>query len=166
MQSFRKVLMTTAYIGLCTCISMTVALPAVEASTTNSSAIIAAQSSQISTDTQMPEWLQVLNLDEVQTRQIIEIDALLEQRLHVILTERQYSQWRSSQSTISDATGNETWTFEDINIDLSPYQQAAVDAVFRESFQRVLAILSVEQNRQLLQYLSEGTMTPEPGLGI
>lgn len=116
--------------------------------------------------TQLPAWLQALDLTDDQVRRVFEIDALLEQQLQTILTTAQYSQWQSSQIALSDTVGNGTWTFEDINIELSPYQQTAVNAAFRASLETVLAMLSIEQKRLLLQYLSEEGIIPEAGLTI
>ncbi|MEL7329633.1 MAG: hypothetical protein AAGJ69_07300 [Cyanobacteria bacterium J06559_1] len=130
------------------------------------SSIISLKESKVSTDPHLPEWLEVLNLNETQVRQVFEIDALLEQRLQIILTRGQYSRWRAAQINFPEATEHETWTFEDINIDLSPYQQTAVEAAFQDSLQRVLAMLTVEQNQRLLQYLSEEGAVTENSIGI
>jgi len=188
MQFFRTKLTVTKFIGICIVTGLVTVPHRIEASmvaplsidfikmletSASSSDSIRVSSGKVSTEMLedsagaiLPEWLQILDLNEAQIRHMLEIDALLEQRLQSILTSDQYSQWRSSQINLSDATENETWTFADINIDLSSYQQVAVDAAFRDSFQSVIAILSVEQNQRLLQYLSEENTLPESGLDI
>ena len=50
---------------------------------------------------------------------------------------------------------------EDLDIELSPYQQAAVDASFQAAMQSLIGILSVEQKQQLREYLLNETSTTE-----
>ena len=106
---------------------------------------------------QLPDWLLRLNLSDTQMRQVFEIDALLEQQIQFVLTERQYSQWRSSQAILS----NQSWNFEDLNIALSPYQQVAIDESFRLATQRLIDMLSIAQKQQLMQYLSDENIIPD-----
>lgn len=105
----------------------------------------------------LPDWLLRLELNAAQVHRVFEIDALLEQQLELILTSRQYSQWQSSQAILS----TQSWNFQDLNIDLSPYQQAAVDTSFHSAMQSLLTMLSLEQKQQLMQYLSDETNLPE-----
>lgn len=105
----------------------------------------------------LPDWLLRLDLNAAQVHRVFEIDALLEQQLELILTSRQYSQWQASQAMLS----NQSWNFEELNIDLSAYQQAAVDTSFHAAMQSLLAMLSLEQKQQLMQYLSDENIIPE-----
>jgi len=167
MNPFRKVSVRTRLIGLAAGVGMVVVSSMVEASSiTPASTVFMEDLKASEAEIWLPGWLQMLNLDELQVRQVIEIDAVLEQRLQSILTSDQYSQWRSSQINLSDATEHETWTFADIDIDLSSYQQVAVDATFKDAMESVIAILSVEQTQQLLQYLTEENSMTDFGVGI
>ncbi|MGD1900558.1 MAG: hypothetical protein ACFB16_26925 [Phormidesmis sp.] len=144
--------------------SLLIMLPTMDAT---AASLTNTASSEIVTDetnaaSQLPNWLLRLDLNATQVHQVFEIDALLERQLELILTGRQYSQWQSSQAMLS----SESWTFEDLNIDLSSYQQVAVDASFQSAMQNLLNILSLEQKQQLMQYLSDENIIPESSLEI
>ena len=109
----------------------------------------------------LPQWLRVLELTPTQTQQVIEIDAVLHQQMTVILTTGQYETLKlfmrndeAEQASIYEA-----------NLDLSPYQQAALDAVFENAIMNIVNILSQEQQQQFF-YNLENQTSIEPSLGI
>ena len=112
----------------------------------------------------LPGWLQAFNLSDEQIRHVVEIDRELEQRLKVVLTRYQYSQWRGSHINIADETQYKTWTFEDLNIELSPYQKMAIKSFFEAAMEKLLHVLSPEQKRHLIRRLSENEMNTGPRL--
>lgn len=152
MQRFQSVSRLTGWIVLFAIITIAIAPSLVQSNTVDAFSITLVE---VSETARLPTWLQRLNLSEAQIRQVFEIDAVLEQRLESILTSQQYSQWQSSQINLSDDAQGEPWTFEDLSIELSPYQQAAVDASFQSALQNLVDILSVEQRQQLREYLLE-----------
>ena len=112
----------------------------------------------------LPGWLQAFNLSDEQIRHVVEIDGELEQRLEVVLTRHQYSQWKSSHMNMSDEAQCKTWTFEDLNIELSPYQKMAIKSFFEAAMENLLHVLSPEQKRYLIRRLLENEMDTRPRL--
>ena len=110
----------------------------------------------------LPGWLQAFNLSEKKIRQVIEIDRELEQRLEVVLTRYQYSQWQSSHINISDEAQCKTWTFEDLNIELSPYQKMAIKTFFEAAMENLLYILSPKQKQHLIRCLLKNKTDTAP----
>lgn len=109
----------------------------------------------------LPQWLRVLELTPTQTQQVIEIDAVLHQQMTAILTTGQYETLKLFMR--NDET--EQASIYEADLDLSPYQRAALDAVFEEAMMNIVNILSQEQ-RQLFFYNLENQMPIEPSLGI
>ena len=110
----------------------------------------------------LPSWLQAFNLSDEQIRQVVEIDRELEQRLEVVLTRYQYSQWKSSHISMADEAQCKTWTFENLNIKLSPYQTMAIKSFFEAAMENLLHVLSPEQKRHLIRRLLENEMDAGP----
>lgn len=113
----------------------------------------------------LPSWLQACKLSDEQIRHVVEIDRELEQRLEVVLTRYQYSQWKSSHINMSNEAQCKTWTFEDLNIELSPYQKTAIKSFFEAAMENLLNVLLPKQKRHLIRRLLENEMDAGPRFG-
>ena len=109
----------------------------------------------------LPQWLRVLELTPAQTQQVIEIDAVLHRQMTAILTTGQYETLKLfMRNDEAESAG-----IHEANLDLSPYQRAALDAVFEDAIMNIVNILSQEQQQQFFYNLEYQTSN-EPNLGI
>ena len=105
----------------------------------------------------LPQWLKALNLTTIQVHQVLMIDAALNQQMLAILTTDQYERLQIFMS--NDETDQAD--INDADLDLSLYQQAALDAVFEEAITNLVNILSQEQ-QQLFFYNLENRVPVRP----
>lgn len=124
--------------------------------------VMASNTATSSTEaTVLPEWLRMLNLTPLQIRQVLGIDTVLHQQMVAILTTEQYAKLELFMDN------NETKYLDiyDADLDLSIYQQAALNNAFEEAIISLVNVLSLEQ-QQLFFYNLESHDPAEPDLDI
>ena len=108
----------------------------------------------------LPEWLGALDLTPLQIRQIVAIDTVLDQQMAAILTTGQYAQLQ----TLMDGSRRQL-SIQDAALELSLYQQAALDMAFQEAMTSIVNILSQEQ-QQIFFHIFDNPASEESVLDI
>ena len=154
--SFRLLARRLAPMGIfcCLVIVLPVALRRVPVSASSTTPINAES-------TTLPEWLTTLDLTPLQIRQVLGIDTVLHQQIVAILTTEQYNKLQ----TFMDANENQSLNIHDVDLDLSLYQQAALNTAFEAAITSLVNILSLEQKRLFFDNL-ENHGPGSPGLEI
>ena len=124
--------------------------------------VIASNTTTLSDEsTTLPEWLTTLELTPLQIRQVLGIDTVLHQQIRAILTTQQYNKLQ----TFMDENESQQLNIHDVDLDLSLYQQAALNTAFEEAITSLINILSLEQ-KQLFFYNLENHSPVESDIPI